>query len=139
MNQIICTKNSNLIIDKNSNEKNSGKKLFFKAEFLSLTIITASLLIYYIHFRYSLYEYERVSKNLSKGFGITKIYNKSNDYKAKHLSYEPIYYKDTSFIIIGNIKIEKLDISYPILSEISKEALKIAPCRFAGPMPNETR
>ena len=43
----------------------------------------------------------------------------------------------SSPFIIGSINIEKLNISYPIFSETSDELLKISPCRFYGPMPNE--
>ena len=39
--------------------------------------------------------------------------------------------------IIGVIEIQKLNIVYPILSEINKDYLKISTCRFYGPYPNE--
>ena len=35
--------------------------------------------------------------------------------------------------------IKKINISYPIVSNVSKDALKVATCRFYGPMPNEPR
>ena len=41
------------------------------------------------------------------------------------------------YVVIGIIKIDSLKIDYPILSEVSDELLEIAPCRFAGPLPNE--
>ena len=39
--------------------------------------------------------------------------------------------------VIGIIKIYKIKLDYPILSDVSDELLKIAPCRFAGPLPNK--
>lgn len=39
--------------------------------------------------------------------------------------------------VIGIIKIDKIKLDYPILSGVSDELLKIAPCRFAGPLPNK--
>ena len=39
--------------------------------------------------------------------------------------------------VIGIIKIDKIKLDYPILSDVSDELLKIAPCRFAGPLPNK--
>lgn len=39
--------------------------------------------------------------------------------------------------VIGIIKIEKINIVYPILSEINKSFLKISPCKFYGPNPNQ--
>ena len=44
--------------------------------------------------------------------------------------------KNSPFVI-GIIKIDNLKINYPILSDVSDELLEIAPCRFAGPLPNE--
>lgn len=52
-------------------------------------------------------------------------YNKSN------------YILLSSYPIIGKIEIPKLQLMYPIISNISEEYLKIAPCRFSGPLPNE--
>ena len=39
--------------------------------------------------------------------------------------------------VIGIIKIDKIKLDYPILSDVSDELLKIAPCRFSGPLPNK--
>jgi hypothetical protein len=76
---------------------------------------------------------------LPKVIGITKIYNSNNSYNAIPLSQEIDFYENGSFSVIGLIDIKKLNISYPILSDISKDALKIAICRFYGPMPNNVR
>ena len=38
---------------------------------------------------------------------------------------------------VGSINIPKIKVSYPILSETSVALLKIAPCKFWGPEPNE--
>ena len=35
------------------------------------------------------------------------------------------------------IKIDKIDLNYPILSESNDELLRISLCRFIGPMPNK--
>lgn len=45
--------------------------------------------------------------------------------------------KDNTFTVIGLIEIKKININYPIISSYNDELLKIAPCRFYGPMPNE--
>ena len=42
-----------------------------------------------------------------------------------------------SFSVIGSIEIKKIDVSYPILSDVNTEHLKVAPCRLYGPLPNE--
>ena len=38
---------------------------------------------------------------------------------------------------VGSIKIPKINVYYPILAKTSVELLKIAPCKFYGPEPNE--
>lgn len=78
-------------------------------------------------------------KILLRVIGITKIYSTSEDYNAIPLNKEINFYENGSFSVIGVIDIKKINISYPILSGISKDALKIATCRFYGPEPNEIR
>ena len=83
MNQIIYTRENNNL--KNMNEqyrKKPKKKNLLKIEFYILIIISISLLIYYINFRYNLYDYERLSKDLAKSFELTKIYNTNSDYNT---------------------------------------------------------
>ena len=72
-------------------------------------------------------------------FGITNIYNNASEYNAKPLSHEIFFYENNTFSVTGIIEINKLNISYPILSNMNTELLKIAPCRFYGPLPNEVR
>lgn len=73
-------------------------------------------------------------------FEITKIYSNNSNYTTNSLTSDnekTFQYESNQFSIIGTITIAKINISYPILSDISKELLKISPCRFYGPMPNE--
>ena len=136
MNQIICTSNSRIDI---LNSKKNYKKNFLKIQFLILVFIAVITIIYYVHFRYDLYHKEMVSKSIKDNFGLSNIYSMSSDYEAKLLSEDILFYESSSFSVIGIIEINKLNISYPILSDINKDLLKLSPCRFYGPMPNETR
>lgn len=43
----------------------------------------------------------------------------------------------TEYYTIGVVNIPSIDVNYPILSTYSDELLKIAPCKFHGPNPNE--
>ena len=43
----------------------------------------------------------------------------------------------TEYYTIGIINIPKLNINYPILSETTESLLKISPCKFWGPGPNQ--
>ena len=52
----------------------------------------------------------------------------------------PNTYKDNNgniYATVGVVKIPKINVNYPILSETSDALLKIAPCKFWGPNPNE--
>ena len=141
MNQIIC-KFSNLIDhieDTNSFKENRKKRIFFKIQFFILVFISLSLICYYISFRYELHNREEISKSISQSYEITKIYADNNEYNTIPLNKEIIFHENGSFSVIGIIDIEKINISYPILSDISIDALKTSPCRFYGPMPNEIR
>ena len=134
MNQIICTNSSNIVI---LNEKNKIKK-FLILFFYFLIFVSLSLSIYYIYFKYDLYITEKSSKKLLNDFSITSLYN-NNNYTSVSLN-EKIdlnNYSNISSYVIGIIEINKLDIVYPILSEINKDLLKISPCRFSGPNPNQ--
>jgi len=72
---------------------------------------------------------------LVENFKITSIYA-SDDYTATRTTnfYDS---SDTVFKVIGLIEINAININYPILSTVNRDLLKIAPCRFYGPMPNE--
>ncbi len=140
MNQIIYTPSSNISKPRNRvNNKNLKKKILFKAQFTIIMLALISILAYYIYFRIDIMKKEKISKNLAQSFGITKIYQDSNDYTATRLNQETILNDDNAFSVIGLIKIDKLNISYPILENISTDALKIGICHFDGPMPNEVR
>lgn len=45
--------------------------------------------------------------------------------------------KGNIYSIVGMINIPKINVNYPILSETSEALLKVAPCKFWGPNPNE--
>ena len=127
MNQIICTRKANLDFSIKSKCK---KKKFFVLQLFILIIIIISTIIYYLHFRYDLYQKEQFSKSILENLELTKIYSSSSDYNAKLLNSEIFFYENSSFSTIGIIEISKLNISYPILSDINKDLLKISPCRF---------
>lgn len=134
MNQIICNSSTNLDIS----IKNFKKRNLFKLLFAILSILSIFLLIYYIFFRYDLYQYEKVSQKLLENYSITTLYSSNNDYTTSKLNTKTISTANSGSVI-GIVEIKKLNIEYPILSEINKEYLKISPCKFYGPNPNEIR
>lgn len=128
MNQILESK----VLNKSTplTPTNSSKKFKFILIF-SILIIALCIIIYLI-LKYNSYKKEKISKELLTNFGITTLYANSNNYIAS---------KTTNNIeepfVIGLLKIDKINLMYPILSNTSEELLKISPCRFYGPMPNE--
>ena len=133
MNQIICTNSSNIEFSNNKLKK----KYFYKFQFYILILITAILVIYYVFFRYSLYKSEKIATELIDNFNIATLYSDNSLYTADLVNKDIYFYKGNNFSVIGIIKIPKLNIVYPISSEISNNLLKVATCRFYGPNPNE--
>lgn len=111
------------------------KFLFFKIFFFISLIGLIIFSVLFILYVYDVAQRNKLSENLAKSFSISYLYSDNPVYSTtlddtnKNQSNEPF--------VIGIIKIDKLKIDYPILSSVSDEFLEIAPCRFAGPMPNE--
>ena len=102
--------------------------------FASIVIASIFILILYFHIRNSNTQ-EKLSKELLNNYTLTTLYQDRNidipeEQKHSVLIENPF--------VIGMIRISKINLNYPILSESSKDLLKISVCRFAGPMPNET-
>ena len=72
------------------------------------------------------------AKKIANNYNILKLYNNNSNSKTQQYNQGNL-----TFSVIGIIEIPKLNIYYPIISEANDELLKIAPCRIAGPMPNE--
>lgn len=109
--------------------KKQRKYLYF---FIFSIIIAIILLIYSCYYFFKLKENEKSSRVLLHSLSISKLYSTNNTYTSSldnSLSYSPF--------VIGILQIEKIKLSYPILSNSSDDLLKISVCRFAGPMPNE--
>lgn len=111
--------------------------LFFKIMLiLAITglVIFSVLFVLYI---YNVSQKDKVSENLAKSFSISYLYSNNSSYSTSLSDNTDNYSNTSNPFVIGIIKIDKLKLDYPILSEVSVELLEIAPCRFAGPLPNE--
>ena len=71
---------------------------------------------------------EKISRKLLNNYNLTTLYQ-TEESSSQQLSNVPF--------VIGIIKIDKIDLNYPILSQTNDDLLKVSVCRFAGPMPNE--
>lgn len=111
--------------------KKYHNKIYIIVFVISIIIIIFLAIFTFFYLR-NLINKSNSSKELSKGISITRLYSNYEDY-------ETTYDSESEFVpfIIGIVKIDKLKLDYPILSDVSDELLEISPCRFAGPMPNE--
>lgn len=125
MNQILYSGFNNKI---NSYKK---KTIFFKfILYISLFFFVSTLSYFFIYF-YDTKKQEKLASNLINSFNIDSLYSNNKNYVAVKLD------NSTDANIIGIIKIDKLEIEYPIFSETTDELLKIAPCKFFGPDANK--
>ena len=109
-----------------AHDKRNNHILLFAFYFSIFLIFIGILLLAY--FIITMNIRDNSSKDLVNSFSVSCIYSNSSDYMISNFN---------NYSNIGSVSIEKLNINYPILSTCSEETLKIAPCRFAGGMPNE--
>lgn len=110
-------------------KKNNMK---YKIQFIiSIVIFTISIIILFINI-YKAHKNETISNKLMSSYSVTTLYSNSLNEDTINLDTD-----ETEPFVIGIIKIDKINLNYPILSSISNDLLDISVCRFAGPMPNE--
>lgn len=121
-------------IEENDLYKNKQikKKLFTLQFSISILLILATIIIY-IFYLYNINSKENISKKLTDNYNISKLYSNSQNYNSINTYID----NGTEYSVIGLIEIPKINVNYPILSEINDDLLKIAPCKFYGPMPNQ--
>ena len=113
------------------------KVKFFKVIFLLSVLLTSATLLYYFYYLYSINQKEQLSNKLKDNFNLASLYTGiDTTYPTKKLTLNDYISEDSNFSVIGLIEIPKININYPILSYINEDLLKIAPCRFFGPIPN---
>ena len=126
MNQILDNVRDNIL--------NKKRKQIFKYIFIFSIFIIVILCSFFMYDFYYKSENEKISNYLQYNYSTIKLYkNQSSTYS--NLENNSSY---TENIIIGEIEIPILNISYPIFSVLTDEALKVAPCIFYGKMPPES-
>ena len=136
MNQILKPEKN---IFENKNNKNNKINIFFKKKIYKLLFYLSCLIAFYflsISFIriIKINKSNEISSKLKSNYQISTLYPNDENYSAEKIN---IDYKEP--FVIGIVKIDKINLNYPILSESSKDFLDISICRFAGPMPNESR
>ena len=143
MNQILYSKES---LDKNfvdnfSQNSNKSFCIFFKIQFILCIIVVLALSSYYVYIQFDKKQKENLSKQIVNKFSITNLYaNNESMYSASRQSIQNTYTNNSlNFSVVGLIEIDNIGINYPIINEFSYDLLKIAPCKFLGPAPNQIR
>lgn len=119
----------------------SNYKKYIIQFFISISIAIFAIIMF-ISKIYQMNKYEKYSKELLKEYKITTLYKENNHSEldpSKALTnqnYSKVISKKIPPYIIGSLKIDKINLNYPILSQSNSDLLKISLCRFAGPMPN---
>lgn len=98
--------------------------IFFRIELIISILITIGCLLYIFICNYFI---DSSNQNLLDSYKIAKLY--ADDSITIALADSPQ--------IIGTLSIKKINIHYPIISQLDDELLKKSICRFYGPNPNE--
>ncbi len=141
MNQILYSKE---ILDENFTNEPKHKKtfsIFFKIQFVFCIIVVFAVSGYFTYLQFDKNQNEELSKQIVDRFSITNLYkNNESNYSASRQSIENTYQTNSlNFSVVGLIEIDTLGINYPIINEFNYDFLKIAPCKFLGPNPNQVR
>lgn len=121
-----------------SSVTNSKKFTLYKFIFFMCLSCTIVFSYFFVKFLINIKTKEKHAESLANQFTLSSLYSNSTDYTTNLNQSNTV--EDTGEadpFVIGVIKIDKIKIDYPILSSTSDELLTVAPCRFAGPMPNE--
>ena len=133
------------------------KKKFYQVHFLLSVLLIGVLGIIYVYGAYDRSKSEAYSQEVLSGIDLDDTIvddevlvayldgkpneviedqvEEQNDNQARN---QVITTSDgESYSTIATVNIPKLNLSYPVLSETSDKLLKISPCKFWGPDPNE--
>ena len=114
----------------NRNDKKKKRNVAIVQFYFSICIFLLILVSFFINWFLSNQKQDYVSDMIDT-YQISRLYANN----------EPVFPTFNSngqvCTVIGIISIPKINVSYPILSEYDDELLRIAPCRFYGPLPNE--
>ncbi len=105
---------------------------------LQFSVSSTAAVVFLLFLLWKVYQYqqkEKMSQKLLDNYQLTTLYSDSSHYEANQLGADVLIRNP---FVIGMIKIDKIGLNYPILSESNDELLRISLCRFNGPMPNET-
>lgn len=126
MNQILDTKNKKIETD-DKIPINKKKHLWFKIQLTISSLIMLALISISIYYTNQLMQKENKSNQLMSNYNVFQLYATIDTEKDN----------TPSSNIFGTIEIKKINLKYPIFSNLEEESLKISPCRFYGEHPSK--
>lgn len=126
----------------NSQYKKNKSYNFYKIQFIISCFVAFCFIIAFLIRILSLNKNDKIAEQLMNIYNVSTLYSNDTNYSSQLLKYsdnQNTFYNNYTPFVIGIIKIDKINLNYPILSESNKELLNISICRFAGPLPNESR
>ena len=135
MNQILKPEKNraeNLISSNNSNIASSKKGIFkvYEVQFIISSLIAIFFLIIFLIRIIKINENEKLSKQLLGQYQISTLYAEASNDIAQNTSINNTYNVQNPFVI-GMLKIDKINLNYPILSNTNHDLLDLSLCRFA--------
>lgn len=132
------------------------KKKFYQIHFLLSVFLIGILAIVYLYGAFERNKSEAVSKEVLSGINLdntvvddevlvayldrtpNEVQQQEQQQTSSTTKNQVITTADgASYSTVATVIIPKLNLSYPVLSETSDDLLKISPCKFWGPDPNE--
>ncbi len=117
-------------------KSNLKKKKHFLLVFAFSVLLCILLIIFYLYSSFQSSQNEKLSQSYLQSFQLSTLYVNQVSENSSAQKLENSLSSSEPFVI-GIIEIPAIKLAYPILSTTTDELLKISPCRFAGPMPNE--
>ena len=108
--------------DISKNINNTSSKKFFKVQFTISIIFIITIISFSTYYFFSLKNKEKISKNLIGNYNIYKLYANTQTQEKENLQNN----------LFGIIEIPKINLYYPIFSNLTEENLKVSPCKFYG-------
>lgn len=134
MNQILKpekNQSENLIDSTNLNIiSKKGNFKVYQFQFIVSSLIAIFFLIIFLIRMIKINENEKLSKQILGQYQISTLYAENSNYIAQDISTNTVYNAQTPFVI-GMLKIDKINLNYPILSETNHDLLDLSLCRFA--------
>ncbi len=133
MNQILSTRLKNNFEDRKNKHPQFNlkeKKNWFRFQFVFSIFVMGILVLFGSIYFYHLERKEDFSNSLISNYNIYRLYQSSYATETSQNK------TDNSNNLFGIIEIPKIELYYPVFSNLTEELLKTSPCKFYGDTPS---